>query len=67
MVPLALKTALSDGSQQTFVGCYLLHISNPDMQTAPPFQPLAKESANVKQVVNDADTGPLMNQMCGMP
>ncbi len=67
IVPIALKTDLSDGSQQTFVGCYVLHISNPDIQTQPPFEPLAIESANVKQVPNDADAGSLMNQMCGMP
>ena len=66
-VPVALKTDLADGSQQPFVGCYVLHLSNPDMQTQPPFQPIAIESANVKQVANDADTGKLMNQMCGMP
>ncbi len=66
-MPIALKTDLSDGSQQTFVGCYVLHISNPDIQTQPPFEPLAIESANVKQVPNDADAGSLMNQMCSLP
>jgi hypothetical protein len=66
-VPVALKAGLSDGTQQTFVGCYVLHISNPDIQTAPPFQPLGIESANVRQVANDADTAALMNQLCGLP
>ena len=66
-VPVALKADLADGSQQTFIGCYVLHISNPDIQAVPPFQPLAIESASVKQVANDADTGPVMNQACGMP
>ena len=67
IVPVALRASLTDGSQQTFVGCYVLHISNPDIQAVPPFRPLAIESANVKQVANDADTGPLMTQMCGLP
>jgi hypothetical protein len=66
-VPVTLKASLSDGTQQTFVGCYVLHISNPDIQAAPPFQPLGIESANVQQVANDADTASSMNQMCGMP
>jgi hypothetical protein len=66
-VPVTLKSQLKDGTIQTFVGCYQLHLSNPDMQTVPPFQPMAIESANVKQVANDADTSPLMNQICGMP
>ena len=66
-VPTTLQTLLSDGSQQTFVGCYMLHLSSPDAQATPPFQPLAIESANVKQVANDADTDSLTKQMCGMP
>ncbi len=66
-VPTTLKTMLNDGTQQIFVGCYVLHLSSPDAQTTLPFQPLAIESANVKQVANDADTGSLMNQMCGTP
>ena len=67
LVPTTLVAQQTDGTRQTFVGCYTLHISNPDMQAVPPFQPLAIESANVKQVANDADTTPLMNQMCGRP
>ncbi len=66
-VPVTLLAQQIDGARQTFVDCYVLHISNPDMQTEPPFQPLAIESANVKQVANDADTGTLLNQMCSLP
>jgi len=66
-VPVTLKAGLSDGSQQTFVGCYVLHISNPDIQSAPPFQPLGIESANVRQVTADADTAALRTQLCGLP
>jgi hypothetical protein len=66
-VPTTLVAQQTDGTSQTFVGCYVLHISNPDIQAAPPFQPLAIQSATVKQVANDADTPMLMNQMCGMP
>ena len=63
-VPATLIADQTDGTCQTFVGCYILHISNPDIQAAPPFQPLAIQSADVKQVANDADTQTLMNQMC---
>ena len=66
-LPVTLKASLSDGTQQTFVGCYVLHISNPDIQAAPPFQPLGIESANVRQVANEADTASSINQMCGLP
>lgn len=67
MVPTTLVAQQTDGTPQTFVGCYTLHLSNPDFQAVPPFQPLAIESANVKRVANDADTATLMNQMCGLP
>ncbi len=66
-VPATVWAKQVDGTRQAFVGCYVLHLSSPDIQAAPPFQPLAIKSANVKQVANDADTGPLMNQMCGLP
>ena len=66
-VPVTLKASLSDGTPQTFVGCYVLHISNPDIQAAPPFQPLGIESANVQQVANGANTAQLMNQACSLP
>jgi hypothetical protein len=66
-VPTTLVAQQTDGTSQTFVGCYVLHISNPDIQAAPPFQPLAIQSATVKQVANDADTPTLMNQLCGRP
>ncbi len=66
-VPATLIADQTDGTRQTFVGCYILHISNPDIQAAPPFQPLAIQSADVKPVANDADTQTLMNQMCALP
>lgn len=66
-VPTTLVAQQTDGTRQTFVGCYTLHIANPDIQAVPPFQPLAIESANVKQVANEADIATLMNQMCGIP
>ena len=66
-VPVSLKAGLNDGTQQTFVGCYVLHISDPDIQAVPPFQPLGIESANVRQVANAADTTALMSQLCSLP
>jgi hypothetical protein len=63
-VPVALKALLADGTRQTFVGCYTLHLSQPGIQGVPPFRPLAIESATMQQVPNDSDTGELMKKAC---
>ncbi len=63
-VPVALNATLNDGTTQSFVGCYQLHLSNPGIQTAPPFQPLGIRSANVQSAASDADLAQLMAQAC---
>jgi hypothetical protein len=63
-VPVALVATQADGSIQTFVGCYILHLGRPQLQAVPPFQPLAIQRASVDQVDNDADTASLMAQSC---
>jgi hypothetical protein len=62
-VPVTLKARSSDGTSQTFVGCYLLHLANPGIQS-PPFNSLAITSATVKLVANNADTNLLMKTAC---
>jgi len=63
-VPVTLVATMSDGSVQTFVGCYTLHIGRPQIQAVPPFQPLAIQRASIQQVDNDADTAGLLSQSC---
>jgi hypothetical protein len=63
-VPVTLIATMTDGSTQTFVGCYRLHMANTGFQTQPPFVPLQIEWANVQQVDNAADTNALMAQAC---
>jgi len=63
-VPVTLVSTLSDGSTQTFVGCYTLHIGRPQIQAVPPFQPLAIQRATIQQVDDSADTGAPMAQAC---
>lgn len=65
-VPVTLK-AQTTGGPQTFVGCYVLHLANPGIQAAPPYQPLSVRSATVAQVANTADTNALMAQACQNP
>ena len=66
-VPVTLIVNLNDGTAQTFVGCYQLHLANPDIQAEPPFQPLGIEAANVQQVANTGDTTTLLAQACSTP
>jgi hypothetical protein len=63
-VPATLISTLVNGTTQTFVGCYTLHLSQPEIQAAPPFQPLGVSAANIQQVANGADTTALMSQAC---
>jgi hypothetical protein len=60
----ALKATNTDGTIQTFVGCYAMHLANPGIQDAPPFLPLSLENATVKQVDNGADLGAPLVQAC---
>ena len=65
-VPVTLR-AQATGGLQTFVGCYVLHLSNPGIQGAPPYQALGIHSASITQVANNADTNTLMAQACQNP
>ena len=67
-VPAVLKAKTSGGVTQTFSACYILHLSRPEIQGTPPFQPLAIQSATAKQVSNGSDTDTLLAKACaGQP
>jgi hypothetical protein len=63
-VPVTLVASMSDGSVQTFVGCYTLHLARPQLQAVPPFRPLGIQRAAIDVVDNDAATDALMAQAC---
>ncbi len=63
-VPVALVSKETDGTTQTFVGCYTLHIGRPENQTAPPFQPLSISGAKINQVANGTNTTPMLATIC---
>jgi hypothetical protein len=63
-VPAVLKAKTTGGSTQTFAACYILHLSRPEIQGAPPFQPLAIQSATAKVASNGSDTDDLLGQAC---
>jgi hypothetical protein len=63
-VPVTLLASAFDGSLQTFVGCYTLHLGRPQLQAEPPFQPMAIQHAKIVEVDNDASTSELMARAC---
>jgi hypothetical protein len=65
-VPVTLKVKTASGNQ-LFVGCYRLHLSQPGIQSAPPYHPLGIISASLAAVANNADTQALMVAACSNP
>lgn len=53
-LPVAISASMSDGTTKVYAGCYTIHLTAPDMQTDPPFQPMsingAKLSASDKPI-----------------
>jgi hypothetical protein len=63
-VPVTLVASTTTGQTQTFVGCYVLHISNPGIQGTMPFQPIGIITANVLQVNSAANAAKLIASAC---
>lgn len=59
-----MKLTSSDGSVQTFVGCYTLHLARPQLQAIPPFSPMGIQRASIQAVDNGTATDDLMAQAC---
>ena len=67
LVPVTLQVQTVSGEQQTFVGCYMLHLGNPGIQSVPPYIPMGIRTANIQAVASDADTASLMTLACTSP
>ena len=63
-VPVALVSLTTSNVQQIYVGCYVLHLSNPPVQEAPPFVPMGIRSAAIHQVTNNQDFLSLLLTTC---
>jgi len=67
-VPVALASVTTDSATQYFVGCYVLHLSQPAIQGVPPFQPLAIQNAQVASASSLADASGQLPHACdGLP
>ncbi len=63
-VPVILIAQTTEGTTQTFVGCYTLHLGSPAAQGALPFRPMAIQSAQIGQVANDVDLQTRLAEQC---
>ncbi|HET9015566.1 MAG TPA: hypothetical protein VFN57_08215 [Thermomicrobiaceae bacterium] len=63
-VPVVLHAQTTGGASQVFAGCYTLHLGVPQIQTTPPFHPMAIQSATVKQAGSGATTAGLLAGAC---
>ena len=48
-VPAVVLSTTTTGTQ-AFVGCYTVHLARPEIQTAPPFKPIAIQAALLQSV-----------------
>jgi cytoskeletal protein RodZ len=62
-VPVLFRVEHNNGNQ-IFVGCYRLGMSQPSVQTTPPFRPLAIQGITIEQINDGADTTALLGRAC---
>ncbi len=63
-VPVTLAVTNTNGSKDTFVGCYTLRQVNPKIFAEPPFTPTHIESANIREITDNENVASLMEQSC---
>jgi hypothetical protein len=70
-VPVTLNAKTKSGVPQAFVGCYIIHQSDPALCVSPPFNPMGIQKANFKAISPTADAASIqaaLNSACdGMP
>jgi len=63
-IPAAVFATTSAGPQ-SFVGCYTLHLARPEIQTEPPFKPIAIQSAQLSAAASPAAARSALATTCG--
>ncbi|HWQ46476.1 MAG TPA: hypothetical protein VN376_06390 [Longilinea sp.] len=63
-VPVAMVVQGVTSATRTYVGCYVLHISNPGFQGTYPFVPLMIREGHFSEVPNGTNTAPLLATAC---
>jgi len=60
---VVLLTTTSGG--QSFVACYTVHLARPEIQTAPPFKPMAIQTGQIQSVATPAAARSALPSACG--
>ncbi len=63
-VPVVLTATMTDGSAQTFAGCYTFHLGRPSIQAEPPFHPMGIRAASIQEVASGGDQVDLLLNAC---
>jgi hypothetical protein len=63
-VPAVVLSTTTTGTQ-AFVGCYIVHLARPEIQTAPPFKPIAIQAAQLQSVATPAAARSALPSGCG--
>src|SRR5437588_538335 len=63
--PPAAVFATTSAGPQSFVGCYTLHLARPEIQTEPPFKPIAIQSAQLSAAASPAAARSALATTCG--
>jgi hypothetical protein len=63
-VPAVVLSTTTAGPQ-AFVGCYTVHLARPEIQTAPPFKPMAIQSGQLQSAATATAARAAMPSACG--
>jgi len=66
-VPALLTAVSTSGATTNFAACYILHLSQPGVQGAPPFAPLSINLGKAVQLANNADSAAAQAAACSGP
>src|SRR2546427_1543468 len=63
-IPAAVSATTTAGAQ-SFVGCYTVHLARPEIQTDPPFKPMAIQTGQLSSVASPAAARSALATVCG--
>lgn len=63
-VPVLLKAHTQDGKTQEYAACYILHLSQPGIQAAPPFIPLNFDRGKATALAAGANASDALTKAC---
>lgn len=62
-VPVIMRSETKNGIQQAYVGCYIVHQSDPQLYMSPPFAPMGIQKARFEELNSSADKSALQSAL----